>query len=150
MKDTNNLLTHNQWSAGEYENTPEIFSVKPYVNNICTNNYSDIGEQSIKITKLQSSGSYARIMYNNGISNKTVTASATIKTENNSATLILLEIGSNGLINQQSVDVPANSFTKVNVSLHSTTSNTSFGVQFNNNGNVNSFIHIDNVSLYAS
>ena len=51
MKDTKNLLTHNQWSAGEYENSPEIFEKEPNITKICSNDYSDIGEQSIKITK---------------------------------------------------------------------------------------------------
>ena len=36
----------------------------------------------------------------------------------------------------------------ISASLKSTSSNTSsFGIQFNNNGDVGSFIHIDNISL---
>ena len=103
MKDTNNLLTHNQWTCGEYANNPEMFNIAYLVNRVCTNKYSDIGEQSIKLTKLGSSGSYARVSYNQSIINKTVTASATIKTENATAFLILLEIDDNNIIQQRNV-----------------------------------------------
>lgn len=150
MKDTGNLLTYNQWTCGEYENSPEIFTLAQQVNKTCTNKYSDIGEQSIKITKLAVSGSYSRIIYNQSIINKTVTASATIKTEDNSATFFLLELDRYNVINQKYVTIPSNSFIKVTLLLEGGTSNTLFAIQFNNNGDVNSFIHIDNISLTVS
>ena len=150
MKDNNNLLSHNQWTAGEYENYPEIFYTAPMTDRICTNDYSSIGEQSIKLTKLGSPGSYARVSYNQSIINKTVTASVTIKTENATVLLILLERDGTNIIQQRNVTVPSNSFMNISVSLESTSSNTSFGIQFNNNGDVGSFIHIDNISLTVS
>lgn len=61
MKDTNNLLDHNTWSSEEYNNNPEIFNLAPSTMRIVSNEYSNIGESSIRLTKTAASGAYARI-----------------------------------------------------------------------------------------
>ena len=149
MKDNNNLLSHNQWSAGEYENYPEIFYTAPMTDRICTNEYSSIGEQSIKLTKKADSGTYARASYDNSIINKTVTASAMIKT-NSPGQLVLLEISENTLITQNMVTIPAGSCTVFTVSLNSGNDNSRFGIQFSNHGDKYSSMYIDDLYLSIS
>lgn len=149
MKDNDNVLNYNIWSAGEYENNPEIFYGNPIISRICTNEWSIIGEQGIKLTKKNSSESYVRIYHNQSFINKTVTASATIKTYNSAAYLYLFEANSSGFIQSRSVFVPANSVSKVNVSLVSGSNNTRFGVQFNIVEDTGS-INIDNIKLIQS
>lgn len=149
MKDNNNLLSHNQWSAGEYENYPEIFYTAPMTDRICTNEYSSIGEQSIKLTKIADSGAYARVSYDNSIINKTVTASAMIKT-NNRGELILIEISGNNIITTNRVTIPAGSCAVFTVSLNSGNDNSRFGIQFSNHGDKYSSIYIDDICLSVS
>ena len=149
VKDNNNLLSHNQWSAGEYENYPEIFYTAPMTDRICTNEYSSIGEQSIKLTKKADSGTYARASYDNSIINKTVTASAMIKT-NNPGQLVLLEISGNTLITQNMVTIPAGSCAVFTVSLNSSNDNSRFGIQFSNHGDKYSSMYIDDLYLSIS
>ena len=49
MKDTDNLLDHNQWSAGEYQNNLSSFDRIDAC--IITNTYSYIGESCIRVGK---------------------------------------------------------------------------------------------------
>ena len=51
MKDTNNLLTHSQWSSGEYSNPTNIATGLGQKYQI-SNKFSSIGENSIKITRI--------------------------------------------------------------------------------------------------
>ncbi|WP_296862184.1 hypothetical protein [uncultured Methanobrevibacter sp.] len=50
MKDTNNILDHNQWSA-DYDETPNAFICGSGMKVYVTNEYSSIGESSFKIVK---------------------------------------------------------------------------------------------------
>ena len=50
MKDTNNLLDHNQWVA-DYDETPNGFICGNGMKVYVTNEYSSIGESSFKIVK---------------------------------------------------------------------------------------------------
>ena len=149
MKDTNNLLSHNQWTAGEYENT--IPATLANTIGVITNNYSDIGEQSLKLTKNASSGSYSRIIYNQSIINKTVTISAHIRTEDTICQLLLLEVDSNGsTIQSRTVNIPSNSYGTFNISLISGSNNSKFVIHFGNIGGQGSDIYVDNIMLTAS
>ena len=153
VKDNKNLLTYNQWSAGEYENSPDIFVVKYYIKNINTPEYSDIGELSIKLTRTENGGtggSYGQISYENSIPNKTLTASATIKTKETEVDMILLDKLSTQEFKAKYVRVPTNFCGNVNVSLESNELNSSFAIQFNNRGNKNDFLYVDNTSLIIS
>ena len=149
MKDNNNILDYNTWTAGEYENTPEIFYTAPMTDRICTNDYSSIGEQSIKLTKKADSGTYARVSYDNSIINKTVTASAMIKT-NNPGELILIEFSGNNIITTNRVTIPAGSCAVFTVSLNSGNDNSRFGIQFSNHGDKYSSMYIDDLYLSIS
>ena len=146
MKDTNNLLTHNQWSAGEYGNTIPVILVN--MLGVITNNYSDIGEQSLKLTKNASSGSYSRIIYNQSIINKTVTVSAHIRTVDTKAQLLLSELDSNdNTIQTGTVNIPTNSYGTFTSSLISGSNNSKFVIHFGNIGGQNSDIYVDDISL---
>ncbi|WP_296862196.1 hypothetical protein [uncultured Methanobrevibacter sp.] len=147
MKDTNNLLEYNEWSAGEYNNT---IPVTPYnIIGICTNTYSSIGEQSIKLTR-NGPGANARISYNYSIINKTIVASAHIRTESTNAQLLLIELNSSGTIQQNVVTIPSNTQGTFSVSLISGSNNSKFIIQFSNTGDIGSVIFIDNIILTVS
>ena len=149
MKDTNNLLSHNQWTAGEYENT--IPTTLANTIGLITNKYSYIGEQSLKLTKNASSGSYSRIIYNQSIINKTVTISAHIRTEDTICQLLLLELDSNSsTIQSITVNIPSNSYGTFNTSLISGSNNSKFVIHFGNIGGQGSDIYVDNIMLTSS
>ena len=149
MKDNNNLLSHNQWAAGEYENTIPVILTN--MLGVITNNYSDIGEQSLKLTKNASSGSYSRIIYNQGIINKTVTISAHIRTVDTNAQLLLLELDSNGsTIQSRTVNIPSNTYGTFNTSLISGSNNSKFVIQFSNIGGQGSDIYVDDIIFTVS
>ena len=147
MKDNSNLLEHNEWSAGEYNNT---IPVTPYnIIGICTNTYSSIGEQSLKLTR-NGPGANARISYNQSIINKTIVASAHIRTESTNAQLLLIELNSSGTIQQNVVTIPSNTQGTFSVSLISGSNNSKFIIQFSNTGDIGSVIFIDNIILTVS
>ena len=149
MKDTANLLNHSQWSAGDYDNT-NIYNTLNTIrttNAFYTNEYSGIGEYSIKMIKQAATGAYCRVKYNNSIHNKTVVTSAAIKTNNYNSQLILLEIKNDTIIQQETVVIPANTEGIFTVSLVAGNDNDSFIIQFNNLGPIDSFIHVDDVCL---
>lgn len=150
MKDTNNLLDHNTWSSGEYNNNPEIFNLAPSTMRIVSNEYSNIGESSIRLTKTVASGAYARITHTENLSNKTVTASAHIRSATKKATMIIIELNGSSIVQQASVDVPANTSKTVSVSLNTGNSCSAIAVQFNNNDGKDSIIFVDDISLVSS
>ena len=150
VKDTNNLLDHNTWSSGEYNNNPEIFNLAPSTMRIVSNEYSNIGESSIRLTKTAASGAYARITHTENLSNKTVTASAHIRSATQKATMIIIELNGSSIVQQASVDVPANTSKTVSVSLNTGNSCSAIAVQFNNNDGKDSIIFVDDISLVSS
>lgn len=150
MKDTNNLLTHNQWSAGEYENKNTIFDKSNKMKEALSNSYSNIGEQSIKITK-QESGAYSRLFYLDNIINKTFTVSASIKSNKYYDTqFILAESYNTGkTIQAKAVTIPKNTTSK-NVSVTLTTSSICEAVSIQININYapeGTSCYIDNLNL---
>lgn len=53
MKDTNNILTFNQWSGSDYNNDlTDIYRTSTDHKISCTKEYSNLGEQSFKIISL--------------------------------------------------------------------------------------------------
>ena len=50
MKDTNNLLTHNQWTSGDYTN--DLTDFTRIQSSKITNKYSTIGESSINLDRI--------------------------------------------------------------------------------------------------
>lgn len=149
MKDNNNLLSHNQWTAGEYGNSIPVMLVNTI--GVITNKYSNIGEQSLKLTKNASSGSYSRIIYNQSIINKTVTISAHIRTEDTICQLLLLELDSNGsTIQSRTVNIPSNSYGTFNTSLISGSNNSKFVIHFSNIGGQGSDIYVDDIIFTVS
>ena len=146
MKDTSNLLTTNEWSAGEYENIMplQIFNTIA----ILTKTYSSIGEQSVRLTKNASSGSYSRITYNQSILNKTITASAHIRTCESTAQLLLLEIDTNrDMLQNRSITIPSNSHGNFSISLDSGSADNKFIIQFSNLGVIGDNIFVDDICL---
>ena len=63
MKDTTNLLDHNQWVA-DYDETPNVFICGSGMKVYVTNNYSSIGESSFKIVKTGTTQVWAEVRQN--------------------------------------------------------------------------------------
>ena len=144
VKDTNNLLSYNQWSCGEYD-ISQAQSIDWGVTIHKTNEYSVIGEYSLKAIGESSAG--IRFNYDNSISNKTVTAKLSLRTEK-TIWVALREMAPNStVINTSSI-----SFTgcgDVELSLSSSNNNTSFQIQIWELP-ISAVVYIKNVRLYSS
>lgn len=144
MKDNNNLLSHNQWSAGEYENS-KAQSMDWGATVYKTNEYSIVGESSLKVIRTESTHG-VRFNYSNSIINKTITARLSLRTEN-TIWVALREMNSNDVINQTT-----SSFTgigDVELLLSSSNNNSSFQIQLYGipDGNI---VFVDNLRLVSS
>ena len=144
MKDTNNILSYNQWSCGEYD-ISQAQSIDWGVTIHKTNEYSVIGEQSLKAIATSANG--IRFNYNNSLTNKTVTAKLYLRSENVIWASLREMSSNNEVINSKS-----SSFTgigDVELSLSSSSNNSSFQIQLFSIP-INAVVYIDNVRLYSS
>lgn len=72
MKDTNNKLDYNQWSAGEYLNSNQGVTSGSGQNHITTKEFSVIGENSLRIIRTGNSGRWTGVRINNNLNQYTV------------------------------------------------------------------------------
>jgi len=150
VKDTNNLLTFNQWSGSEYEKEKTGFDVESseHTSLIHTNEWSSIGENSLKVIKLQET-SWVRINYRNSIYSKTITVKLDINTKS-PIKIFLYEFSDVTNLNHVSTIIPKNTCTNTTLSLVTTSENVRFVVQVVNNGNINSSCYLDNINFISS
>lgn len=145
MKDTNNLLSYNQWSCGEYENILTGVNNGAGQNTVISNTWSSIGENSFKISRIGESSSWSECRVN---TNKNeITASCDI---------LALSYCTLSVV----VDYSDNSQNHNSVSIHSSNSVQNVSVHFENNtnktvvkaslriSNVTSLVYVDNLKLY--
>lgn len=145
MKDKKNILNHTQWSAGEYDNNITTFNNNTDASKILlTNEWSKMGESSLKITKIAESGFSVYTILNYTEHDKKVVFSARVKTGNNSAYIHLIEQQRNTSINNTRVNIPSNTICTISTSLITSNSNDRLRLQFENN------LHVDNISLIES
>ena len=145
VKDTNNLLSHNQWSVGEYGGST-VPDISWGVTIHQTNEYSIIGEQSLKAIATSTTNGI-RFNYNNSLTNKTVTAKLYLRTES-TVWVVIREMSSNNEV----INSTSSSFTgigDVELSLSSSSNNSSFQIQLFSIP-INAVVYIDNVRLYSS
>lgn len=149
MKDTSNLLDYNQWSAGEYEN-----NTNPFITNTSiiqsSNQYSVIGEQSLKILKKSTTGNHVYTILNYAEHGKVVTLSVMVRSGNEYVNLQFIEQEGNTNIKTSSVKIPANTVSKASTSLTTSNSNTRLRIQFSSADEVDSCIYIDDINLTVS
>ena len=152
MKDTLNLLTHNQWSGTEYLSDITGFAVYNSSNVLreTSNIWSENGENSLKITKLKENSFWVRAYSQNEIHCKTITGEVTIRTTNSSVKVYLLEIQNGITIQGSTVTVPANTVANINLSLFSGDANTSVAIHVGIVGDVGDICYIDNLQLFSS
>ena len=149
MKDTNNLFSYNQWTAGEYNNNLNDFTLNntQQQQNIISNDYSKIGESSLKMISSQT-GDYIRIWYSNELKNKNVTSKIHIKSEE-TIDVLLREYDSNNTL----ISLKHTTFSGCgNVSLSLTSSNTTnnkFLLQISNIPK-DKIVYVDDIMLTAS
>lgn len=72
VKDTNNKLDYNQWSAGEYLNSNQGVISGLGQNNITTKEFSVIGENSLRIIRTGNSLIWTDVRINNNLNQYTV------------------------------------------------------------------------------
>lgn len=152
MKDTNNLLTDNQWSGSDYLENNTGFTGYNSTNTLreSVNEWSSIGENSLRITRLTSSSHWVRVYYSNSIKSKIVTGKATIKTTDSSVTVSLLELNGGTTVQTATVVVPAGTVFNVNLSLTSGDANTRFALHTVSGGNIGDVYYIDDLSIVSS
>ena len=153
MKDTNNLLTYNQWSGTDYLENNTGFAVynSNDVSRSSSNNWSSNGEHSLKVNKLSDSNFWVRAYYQDSILSKTITGKLTIKTNNSRVKVYLIELNGSTSVQTTSITVPANTVSSVNLSLTSGDTNTRFALHTVSLDDVEDHIYyIDNLQLYAS
>ena len=145
MKDNKNLYNHNIWTATESDNELNDFVCSTTMNKTPTNQWSNIGEKSIKLTPTGTTD-YCRIYLIESIINKTVTAKLNIKTKE-TISIRLREVNSNTLITSKQV-----TFTgcgELIISLYSSSENTQFYIQISDIP-AGENVFIDNIRLNIS
>lgn len=152
MKDTNNLLTDNQWSGTDYLGNNTGFVGYNTANTLRepTNEWSSLGENSLRITRLTNSSYWVRVYYSNSIKSKIVTAKATIKTTNSNVKAYLFEIDGSATVQTIEVTIPAGTVFNVNLSLTSGNNNTRFALHTSTLGPIGDVYYIDNISIFSS
>ena len=88
MKDTTNLLDHNQWVA-DYDETPNGFICGSGMKVYATNNYSSIGESSFKLVQTGTTQVWAEVRQNSTADSFTGTIDVYTPFENGSLMLVI-------------------------------------------------------------
>ncbi len=147
MKDTNNLLTYNQWSAGDYEqSTNGLINASGYQVQL-SNQWSHIGENSFKITRIGDSGTWAEC--DTDTNKKELTASCSILAGNGCGLRVILYYTDDTTI-FESVTIPASNNIQtpsVNIVADSTKTVSKVALRINNISS-NSFVYVDNIKIF--
>ena len=141
MKDTNNKLDYNVWSAGEYNNNYNGFAGGSEALIQVNNSFSNIGESSLKITRkheLYGTSCFTRLSNLTGTNN--INATLIIYSPNNDVGINLF----NGSV-----------LTSINCPASSTLSHVSLNCLVNSNyvdlriflNNPNDYVFIDNINI---
>lgn len=142
VKDTNNLLEYNQWSGTDY--TKDITGITSLNNSIIesVNKWSDIGENSFKLTRTDNSLTTVCRM---NITNLTIGSNITLKltTYNTNSNITIRLMDDNTIISD--VVVPK-SDTSTIVSLSGDVTNTTLIMRVILSNN-NSYCYLDNISV---
>lgn len=141
MKDTNNKLDYNVWSAGEYNNNYNGFSGGSEALVQVNNGFSNIGESSLKITRkheLYGTSCFTRLSNLTGTNN--ITATMVIYSPNNPVQINLY----NGSI-LTSVTYPASSTVSI-VSLSAVVDSEYVDLRIFLY-NPNDYVFIDNINI---
>ena len=146
MKENQNALNYNVWSAGEYENnTNGIYRINENTEIITNKEYSNIGENSYRVKIISSSPGSLIVNRMSHEANKTITASLNIRAVSGNLTLRLQELS---ISNRTDVIVSEGSIGAFSVShIVSSTQNVQFMIIPEGQGTL---CYIDNISLTTS
>ena len=141
VKDTDNILTHNQWSGGEYNRNTEGMETNDMI--ITSNDYSKIGENSFKIINNSDTTKYGGVSAISAIAGKTYTFKATIYNPLTQVNMVIRDTQWNA----QSVSIPPSNKAETYTLTLEVSQNTTIYCNFNVLSN---FIYVDDISLTAS
>lgn len=143
VKDTNNILSINAWSAGEYNDNLTYIDNGNSRNGLFTilNNYSSIGEKSIKV-KHTSSRYWINILFN-GLLNNTYGVSINIYNPNNTTKLTLRT--DEDVIS--TVNIPKNNNWQTIKLTGTLTSDNDTYIRILNDNNTGSYLYLDNINI---
>ena len=146
VKENQNALNYNVWSAGEYENnTNGIYRINENTEIITNKEYSNIGENSYRVKIISSSPGSLIVNRMSHEANKTITASLNIRAVSGNLTLRLQELS---ISNRTDVIVSEGSIGAFSVShIVSSTQNVQFMIIPEGQGTL---CYIDNISLTTS
>ena len=148
IKDKENILTFNQWTAGEYKNNFQDFKSYGEYEKEITHDNSYIGDKSIKIINNTTELTFLYIQQSISSEdiNKTVTVSMDMQT-NNPIYLQLMLYGESGLLSVNEITISSSTtFNQYNISKN-ILENTSFITIRIRNNQQNNTSFIDNLSL---
>ena len=141
MKDTNNILTHNQWSGGEYDGNTGGMETNGIL--ITSNDYSNIGENSFKIINNVDITRYGGIIPISATAGKTYTFTATVYTPLSAINMVMRD----SQWNTQVIGIfPSNKAETYSLTL-TVSQNTILYCQFNV---LSDFAFVDNLILTVS
>lgn len=142
MKDTTNLLNHNQWSSGEYTDNTQGYDTNCIIQT--SKEYSKIGESSLKVINNTSSTKSAYTPSIAVASNKTYTLSCILYNPEASLVNVVLlsNKGTYSVVSVYPSDVPQ----RISVS-YTTSDDSSLACRWNIFSN---YCFIDDVSLTES
>ena len=152
MKDTNNLLTVDQWSCTEYTGSTTGFIGGDGSIREPTNIWSKIGESSLKATKTGTALYGFRVSYEGSLTG-TVTGKLTLLTKSNeNVTIVLYASNANEEIIEATASNVISNNIPVTVSLSIPTNNNAVKYELNisNNGSIGCVTFVDDISLTAS
>lgn len=156
MKDKTNVLTYNQWSCTDYLNNVNGFHIGS-TNAIkieSSNNYSHIGENSLRLIPINTSilGRRIRVYYEKELINKQLNLTVTIKTNrDSSSTIMLVEEKDNNIIKETFAQIPENTCKTIILSLKTSSNNgSSYFIQVNNPSLEYTSVYVDNINLMIS
>lgn len=140
MKDTNNKLDYNIWSAGEYQDNTQGYNTNGIVQT--SKEHSFIGENSLKIINNTTSGIAAYTPAITVESNKTYTLSCVIYNPKSQVNIVLAS--NKGVFSSVAVP-PSDSPQRINVS-YNTTNDSSLTCRWNL---FSDYCFIDDVELIS-
>lgn len=146
VKDKSNLLSFNQWSGTDYSNNTSEFIKGAGIIFESSNEYSNIGNKSLKCIPSGDASLWAGLEYGNSIISKTIKLSGLCKTENSAIQIKLLELQENTTIQTETLNIPADTTQSFELTHTTGSENTRFMMQavVSSEGGI---VYLDNLNL---
>ena len=149
VKDKNNILTHNIWSAGEYLNSLSDITVGNNANAVISSDWAYNGNSSIKFTQTGSGGSRSMLIsYSYSEVGNTLTASINCLNTANISYLKFYQLKDGSVLGSQTVNIPAsNDMQTVSATFTTVDTINTLRIVIETTDNVGQTIFVDNIKI---